>query len=662
MISIQTSTQSFLAHEFESLIETYRSSLSKTTKISICLKNPIHHLAALYACLLSSKRVFSENAFQSDKERIFARELFKPDQVIDIELSSQKNKLQQKQLDPNSLLAIATSGSSGKSKVVLIKPKALIASAQASCDFYQIKSEDLILSPLPLNHIGGLLPLWRALESNSRLRIAENGDWKTALDDKAQFISLVPTQLQQLLQSNFNMKDFKAVIIGGQALDKKIFLTAKEKSMPISLSYGSSESVAILSATKPSETFNGSVGNVLKNRDISIIDKHLCFKGEACFYGYQEEDKDVLPFDDNGFFHTQDLARLENNELYIDGRADFIYKSGGENINPKELEDYFLDRSSLKEIHVLPLIDPNYQNLNSALVSPKNNTTINEILSLNQTLPSFQKIRFISSSLPITSGLKLKATQIKEAVNNNFLKWNLFQLNSPTKDKPDLVFFHGFMGNSESLKDLAHQFSNQFNIWTLDLPFHGNHLNHHYNNWDDIIDEIACLLIRFSNLWIYGYSMGGRLALGLLDRYPKLVKKLILEGTHPGLKTVEERKQRIEFENDIIKKMINFDTFLKEWYQAKLFQLNDSQILTLIAMTKNIPKSYEQAFKTYGLSSQPDYSSLVNNQSIIALSGELDHKYQMLWPNSLIIKGCSHKASFQDPIQVSKLVLDHLAH
>ncbi len=661
MISIQTNSYSFSPIEFECLIETYRSSLPKAYKISVSLKNPTHHLAALYACLIAGKRVFSENSFQNEKEKLFVRKLFNPEHIIDSELTPKENKLEVKSLNHDSLLAIATSGSSGNSKVVLIKPKALIASAQASCKFYEIKQDDLVLSPLPLNHIGGLLPLWRALESKSRLQLAQDGDWKTAINEDAQFISLVPAQLQHLLLSNFDWLHFKAVIIGGQAVDEKLFKTAKEKSIPLSLSYGSSESVAILSATIAGNPFNGSVGKPLAMRDIKVIDDKLCFKGEACFYGYQEQNSDIFPFDDNGFFHSQDLAQIIENEIYIKGRADFIYKSGGENINPQELQHYFINHSSLENCIISPLKDDQYGYINAALISPKSNHVINEVFSLNQSLPAFKKLRFLTTSWPTESSLKLKSDKIKDIIDSNFSKWNLTQLNSPLKNKPDLVFLHGFMGNSHSLKDLALQFSNDFNIWTLDLPFHGNHLHHEYNSWNEVIDELACLLIRFSNLWIYGYSMGGRVALGIKQRYPKLVKKLILEGVNPGLKSEREKQERKVFEESIITKMQDFREFLKHWYKADLFNLSDAQINKLLSKTLAIPASYALALKTYGLSQQPDFSDLILSPDIISIVGELDSKHLLFWPSCLIAAKCSHKTSFQDPNQVSTLILQQLA-
>src|SRR5690606_27533432 len=100
-----------------------------------------------------------------------------------------------RELNPNKgLLGIATSGSSGRPKIVLHKPSSLFASADSYNSFYQVTQEDVLASPLPLHHIGGLMPFWRALRANAKLNISYN-EWSDVLNFSASHISLVPTQL-----------------------------------------------------------------------------------------------------------------------------------------------------------------------------------------------------------------------------------------------------------------------------------------------------------------------------------------------------------------------------------------------------------------------------------------------------------------------------------
>ncbi len=663
MIKISTATYSLSKDELSSLIESYRITLPKVERVSVCLKNPIHQLAALYACLLEGNRVFSQNSFSSPNDLDLSNKLFSPEYIIDKELSLNHEHKLSCALSPDSgLLAIATSGSSGTPKIVLIKPSALIASAHSSNDFYQLNDKDVVSSPLPLHHIGGIMPFWRALEAKAELVLADNQSWLKACVPRASQISLIPTQLQYLLKNDFNWKNLKSIIIGAQALDEKTYNRAMELNLPLSVSYGSSESVAQLSATHPNQKVNLSVGKILNRRQVKINDGLLCFKGEACFWGYQEGNRDIFPFDEDGFFHTQDLVELDNDKnLYIKGRSDHIYKSGGENINPLELERRVSTDLKLENCYISPLTDANFGNINAISINNIQREDILKIFKLNQTLPSFQKVRFINSLNLKHSSLKVSRSILNDEVQTNFNKWNLEQLNNFDSKKQSIVFMHGFLGNSKSLSSLAQYFEDHFNVWVLDLPFHGNHTGYKYQDWNHIIDELASLLIRFNDLWIYGYSMGGRLGLGLIDRYPGLVKKAIIEASHPGLSTSKQRLERQIFEKSIIAKMDNFNQFITDWYTSPLFDLGPDEINTLQSLKYNSKADYEQALVSYGLSNQPYLSHVLESEQVMCIAGELDHKYLELMNSPLVIPNCAHKSSFQAPKAVFQAISSYLA-
>ncbi len=663
MIKLTTTTYSLNPNQFKALIENYRLSLPNVERICVCLKDPVHQLAALYACLIAGKRAFSQNPLLSESSLNDLDKLFLPQAKLSKEVAFNHDlKLSDEILPEQGLLAIATSGSSGTPKIVLIKPSALIASAQSSSDFYQLQSGDKISSPLPLHHIGGIMPFWRALASKAELILPLNQNWLEACHPLATQISLIPSQLKFLLQNEFNWANFKSIIIGAQALDESTFQLAHKAKLPISISYGSSESIAQLSATAPGDFTHNNVGIILPNRIVKVIEGRVCFKGEASFYGYQNGCEDLFPFDEQGFFRSQDLASFdESDRLIIKGRLDQVYQSGGENINPAELEKKIQAFCNIDECYISPLSDQQFGMVNALSIASNVQSTIHKIINHNQQLSSFEKVRFIHLFNKSDHALKQSRSSLKNDVLTSFSKWNLKQYNRFHKDKKNLVFLHGFLGNSTSMLELAKNFEEEFNIWSLDLPFHGNHTHHDYQNWDQVIDELACLLVRFNNLWLYGYSMGGRLTLGLMDRYPKLVKKAIIEAAHPGLKNEQERRDRSEFENEVINKMDNFSQFLKDWYQSPLFALNGEQIEQLTKLDYNSAHDYASALKTYGLSKQPDLSHLLQESDIVTLAGENDHKYLALLPNPLVIPDCGHKSSFQAPSDVYQLVLQYLA-
>lgn len=660
MIALQTIDEQWEQSDFFDWIESYRTLFPKNAKrVLIQLSHPFHQIAAMCAALTLDKTVLLVASTESDDALKLKRNLFLPEYELNIiakeKLSDQGNFDLQ---ISNGMLAVTTSGSSGRPKIVLIEQQALLASAKATLDFYQTSKGDIIASPLPLYHVGGIMPFWRALLNQSTL-VLPSHHWFDLFKLKPKQVSLVPTQLQYLLDHSHHWQDQNCVILGAQALPRPLFEQASQAGVPISVSYGSSESVAQLSATPVGVDPLDSVGVLLPSRQVSIIDGRLAFKGDACFSAYQDGMTITEPFNDEGYFLTQDMASFDSQgQLYIHGRADHIYKSGGKNINPQELERLIESKIQVPCL-ITPLEDHDFSHITGAFLKSKP-LSIEAIKELNQLLNTEEKLRHVRYDLPSNQSIKDSRLKAQEYLQNKLRPWNLGRLSPRNHHKRDLVFLHGFMGSKASLAKLAAPFAKHFNIWSLDLPFHGTHQDCDYQSWDNMIDELAFVLMRFSKLSIYGYSMGGRVALGLKLRHPELIDHLILEGAHPGLKSEQEKIERRQWEQELSHKMDNFPQFLRNWYQAPLFNLKPEEIEELIAITPSLSQSYARALELYGLSKQPDCSTQIDHD-IIYLAGEHDHKYRAIHPKPLIIPDAGHKASFQFPELTSALILSDIA-
>lgn len=658
MILIATTKQSWSPDQFQAWIDAYAKAMPNKERILVAIKDPLHQLAAIYAALYCGKRVLSANwQDYSDQDKIFQSQIQFTLPLTECG-SSRPYELD---LDVG-LLGIATSGSSGKPKIVLHKPSSLLASAKSYCEFYQVKETHSLASPLPLHHIGGLMPFWRAFYAKCKLILPQDS-WQDVFQLSPTHVSLVPTQLRTLLEQKHDWSEQECVLLGAQALDANLYAKAVDAGAPISVSYGSSESCAQLSATPVGCDPMGSVGVILPGRDVKIIDQRIAFRGEACLYAYQEESRDIFPFDNDGYFITQDLGQFDNQgRLFMLGRADHVFKVGGENLNPHHLESKLIERLKLNEAIVIPVTDHKFGHLPAAYISPFDQNSLQKIRKLNSELPPHERIRHVRGDIPFGENIKVSRSYASEKMQEKLRHWQLSALAPNQNKKSDLIFLHGFMGTKEGMLDLANYFAKDFNVWGIDLPFHGKHQDSELTSWDQVIEELAFTLGRFSRPWIYGYSMGGRLGLGLLAKYPELIHKLIIEGAHPGLKTNEQRNQRKEYEAQVIKKMTDdFESFLDQWYKADLFKLNDTDIQKLLTVTPALPSAYAKALNLYGLSSQPDLSNCLNSPKLLALVGERDSKYRELLPNALEIPNCAHKASYQAPKQVFELVSNAFA-
>jgi len=142
------------------------------------------------------------------------------------------------------------------------------------------------------------------------------------------------------------------------------------------------------------------------------------------------------------------------------------------------------------------------------------------------------------------------------------------------KNSTPLIFLHGFMGSMETWNEIVPHFNTP--IILIDLPGHGKS---HYNNVDNYlftewIDDFKFILDKLSinRINLYGYSMGGRLALSFACEYPQMVNRLILESTTPGIIDETEREKRI---SDDLLNMSEINTnylgFVRKWSDNLLF-------------------------------------------------------------------------------------------
>jgi len=149
-----------------------------------------------------------------------------------------------------------------------------------------------------------------------------------------------------------------------------------------------------------------------------------------------------------------------------------------------------------------------------------------------------------------------------------------------TKDKHlndlPILFLHGFTGSSKSWDETRNNL-NHSSI-ALDIPGHGkstfNNLDKEYT-YKNLRSEIYLCLkkLNVSKVHLCGYSMGGRIAISLAQKYPSLIKSLILESSSLGISNSEEKNKRFEEDLTLSNNIINsIDDFNKTWTKNKLFK------------------------------------------------------------------------------------------
>ena len=162
----------------------------------------------------------------------------------------------------------------------------------------------------------------------------------------------------------------------------------------ITIMYGQTETSPVNHMTDidaPAEKRCGTVGRVGPYQEIKIIDESgrvvpLGDKGELCCRGYSvmqgywdDEARTDETIDATGWLHSGDLAEMdEEGYVQIVGRIKDMIIRGGENVYPREVEEFLYTHPDIQEVQVFGIPDERYGEIVCAWVQLKQNATLNE--------------------------------------------------------------------------------------------------------------------------------------------------------------------------------------------------------------------------------------------------------------------------------------------
>ena len=270
-------------------------------------------------------------------------------------------------------LIIATSGSEGNPRPVLLGNAQLDAAATASNACLPLHPGDLWLNCLPLYHIGGQSILWRCARAGATVLLHDGFDAaQVAADLAAQpvtHISLVPAMLARLLDLGTRPPaSLRVALIGGAALSQSLYDKAVATGWPLFPSYGMSETAAQFATFDPADGawHPGLVGRPMPGHDIRIGDDgRIRVRGPQIMRSYL----DGSGIDANGWLTTGDLGQIDAaGRLTILGRADDMLISGGSNVHPQAIESCLAACPGVLDVAVTGQPDPVWGDLIVALV------------------------------------------------------------------------------------------------------------------------------------------------------------------------------------------------------------------------------------------------------------------------------------------------------
>ncbi|MFK7989485.1 MAG: class I adenylate-forming enzyme family protein [Sandaracinaceae bacterium] len=233
-------------------------------------------------------------------------------------------------------VVVFTSGSSGRPKGVRLSQNALVAAAEAHRRALPFEEADRWLLTLPLAHVGGLSVITRSLDARSCIALAPGRVLRSGIvDTQTTLLSVVPTMMERLL-SEPSVPSLRAILLGGAAASPSLIARARAAGWPVLPTYGASETCGQACTQRLNDLRPAGVGPAMPSVHVRTTpDAAIEITGPTLMAGYLD---DPSPFE-NGWFRTGDLGEFDRDgHLHVRGRRDAVLITGGENVDPVEVE------------------------------------------------------------------------------------------------------------------------------------------------------------------------------------------------------------------------------------------------------------------------------------------------------------------------------------
>ena len=241
-------------------------------------------------------------------------------------------------VEPGDAVVVATSGTTGAPKGVVLTHSAVRASALATSDRLGVTDDDAWLACLPPSHVGGLSVILRSIVTATPI-IPVDGfsveSYVRAAGNGATLVSLVSTALRRVDPSLY-----RTIVLGGAR-------PPADRPGNTVTTYGMTE------------TGSGVVydGVPLDGVEIRIVDGVVHLRCPMLLRSYRDG---TDPLDSEGWFRTGDIGTFDNGILSVQGREGDLIITGGENVWPEQVEDAIRSMDGVLDVCVAGTPDPEW--------------------------------------------------------------------------------------------------------------------------------------------------------------------------------------------------------------------------------------------------------------------------------------------------------------
>jgi fatty-acyl-CoA synthase len=357
-------------------------------------------------------------------------------------------QLYQESTKPDEVINIQyTSGTTGFPKGVMLTHNNIVNNANAVADAMNLKEDDRLCFPVPLFHcFGCVMSSLACVTKGATMVPIEYFDPHVVLKavEKEHCTALhgVPTmfiaELEALKTTDYSIQTLRKGIMAGSPCPVEVMKQVIQKMgmEEVTIAYGQTESSPVITQTRIDDSLERRVSTVGRNLDgveVKIVDPatgetlppgkqgELCARGYSIMAGYYNmPEATAQAIDSEGWLHTGDLAVMdEEGYCNITGRLKDMIIRGGENIYPREIEEFLYRHPKVADVQVVGLPDLKYGEEVCAVIRLREGetSTSEEIREFCRAHMSHHKTpRYVDfiNSYPVTASGKIQKYKLRE--------------------------------------------------------------------------------------------------------------------------------------------------------------------------------------------------------------------------------------------------------